>query len=90
MGHSQYPEVLEATASAQRQSGAEPARCQPTRRAKGVYRLDSLNVGGTEVQAVELATRLHPEGVSAEFDFQRMIEKTDRMYTERLRSRGAE
>ena len=28
--------------------------------------------------------------VSAEFNFQRMIEKTDRMYTELLHSRGAE
>ena len=28
--------------------------------------------------------------VSAEFNFQRMIEKTDRMYTELLHSQGAE
>ena len=28
--------------------------------------------------------------VAAEFNFQRMIEKTDRMYTELLHSRGAE
>lgn len=63
MGHSQSPQVFvsEATASAQRQSGAEPAHCQPTRRRKVFYLLDSLNVGGTEVQAVELATRLDPE-----------------------------
>jgi L-malate glycosyltransferase len=63
MGHSQSPGVLvsEATASAQRPSGAEPAHCRPTRRRKVFYLLDSLNIGGTEVQAVELATRLNPE-----------------------------
>jgi glycosyltransferase involved in cell wall biosynthesis len=63
MGHSQSPGVVvsEATASAQRQGGTEPAHCQPTRRRKVFYLLDSLNIGGTEVQAVELATRLNPE-----------------------------
>lgn len=169
MGHRQFPGVLvsEATASAQRQSGAGP-HCQPARRRKVFYLLDAFNIGGTEVQAVELATRLNPERydvtlrasgpllqrfegspvsvrefypeggfdsvhliyqmfrpamflgrgrfqvarailrllgdpgwaaalgrngrarVSAEFNLQRRIEKTDQMYTERLHSRGAE
>jgi hypothetical protein len=49
MGHSQFPGVLvsEATASAQRQSGAVPAHCPPARRRKVLDLLDSLNIGGT-------------------------------------------
>ena len=59
MGHSQSPEVLESTASAARQNGAGPAYA--TKRRRIFFLLDSLNVGGIEVQAVELATRLNPE-----------------------------
>jgi glycosyltransferase involved in cell wall biosynthesis len=63
MGQSQSPDVLvsDALASTPRQAGGGSAQSQPTRRRKVFYLLDSLNVGGTEVQAVELATRLNPE-----------------------------
>lgn len=57
------PEVLLAAppASARVQDGAATsARSRPCRR-KVFYLLDSLNIGGTEVQAVELATRLKPD-----------------------------
>src|SRR5262252_555732 len=57
------PEVLLAAppASARVQDGAATtARSRPCRR-KVFYLLDSLNIGGTEVQAVELATRINPD-----------------------------
>lgn len=60
----QPPEVLVAEPPAL--PGAEHGHAQtsrPTRshRRKVFFLLDSLNIGGTEVQAVELATRLNPE-----------------------------
>ena len=62
MGDSQYPQVRvsESPASAS-QSGRELGHSQTTRRQRVFFLLDSLDVGGTEVQAVELATRLSPE-----------------------------
>jgi glycosyltransferase involved in cell wall biosynthesis len=60
---SQSPEVLvpESPVSARvhGESRDAPKRAIPKR--KVFYLVDSLNVGGTEVQAVELATRLNPE-----------------------------
>lgn len=63
MGHSQSPELLvsESSAAAPRQIGGEVQRSKPGSRRKVFYLLDALNVGGTEVQAVELAIRLNPE-----------------------------
>lgn len=62
MGQSQSPEVLvsESTAAVRGQAGGSSARGETKRRRKIFYLLDSLNVGGTEVQAVELAIRLDP------------------------------
>lgn len=62
MGHSQTPDVFvsESTASGPRQA-RDGAAHSPAQRRKVFYLLDSLNVGGTEVQAVELATRLSPQ-----------------------------
>ena len=57
---------------------------------------DSSALAGAILQMLgdpALAAELGRNGrayVSAEFNFQRMIEKTDRMYTELLHSRGAE
>lgn len=65
MGHSQTPEVVaaEGPASGPKQAGGVDvaAHLQTTHRRKVFHLLDSLNVGGTEVQAVELATRLNPD-----------------------------
>lgn len=63
MGHSQSPEIIvpESPAAEPRPARGGPAHSQTTPRRKVFYLLDSLNVGGTEVQAVELATRLDPE-----------------------------
>ena len=52
--------VPQSPASGPEQSGEGNAPSRISRR-KVFYLLDSLNVGGTEVQAVELATRLNPE-----------------------------
>jgi glycosyltransferase involved in cell wall biosynthesis len=66
MGHSQSPEVLvESPASVRRQTGGSSAHGETTPRRKVFYLLDSLNVGGTEVQAVELATRLNTDRYDA-------------------------
>ena len=62
MGRSQSPEALasESPASVQGQTGGSSAHAGARPRRKVFYLLDSLNVGGTEVQAVELAIRLDP------------------------------
>ncbi len=62
MGHSQSPEVLvpESPEAVRLPTRESPARSAAAPRRKVFYLLDSLNVGGTEVQAVELATRLDP------------------------------
>jgi glycosyltransferase involved in cell wall biosynthesis len=62
MGQSQSPEVLvsESPASVRGQTGGNTAHSEMPSRRRIFYLLDSLNVGGTEVQAVELATRLDP------------------------------
>lgn len=60
----QPPEVLLADPPASPGSengGRQTPRLRPSRHRKVFYLLDSLNIGGTEVQAVELATRLNPE-----------------------------
>jgi len=59
--HSPEVVVSEPPVSATRQSGEGNSRSRAINRRKVFYLLDSLNVGGTEVQAVELATRLNPE-----------------------------
>ena len=63
MGHSQSPEILvsESPASVRLPTGRSSAHSEATHRRKVFYLLDSLNIGGTEVQAVELATRLNPD-----------------------------
>lgn len=63
MDRGQCPGVLvsEATASPQRQSEGEPDHCQPTGQRKVFYLLSFSNIGGTEVQALALATRLNSE-----------------------------
>src|SRR5215469_4302862 len=62
MGQSQSPEVLvsESRASVRLPTGGNGAHGETKPRRKVFYLVDSLNVGGTEVQAVELATRLDP------------------------------
>jgi len=58
------PEALlaDSPASSRVQDGvATGAVSRRFQRRKVFYLLDSLNIGGTEVQAVELATRLNPE-----------------------------
>lgn len=60
----QPPQVLLAdppSSPAVRGSGAPEASAPRSGRRKVFFLLDSLNIGGTEVQAVELATRLNPE-----------------------------
>ena len=61
--HGQSPEVLvsETPPSAHLPGEGRDASAPNTRKRKVFYLLDSLNVGGTEVQAVELAIRLSPE-----------------------------
>ena len=61
MDDSQSAGVLVCDATASAQSGPEPARCQPTRRRTSFFLLNSFHIGGTEVQAVKLASRLNPE-----------------------------
>ena len=61
MGQSQTPDVLVSESPASVSQRREANRGDFPRRRKVFYLLDSLNVGGTEVQAVELATRLNPE-----------------------------
>ncbi len=59
----QPPEVLLADPEdvpLRRQAGVPVSPERPLLRRKVFYLLDSLNVGGTEVQAVELAIRLNP------------------------------
>jgi L-malate glycosyltransferase len=57
---SQPPEVLASESAPVYGEGRDkPERA--TLKRKVFYLLDSLNIGGTEVQAVELATRLDPE-----------------------------
>jgi glycosyltransferase involved in cell wall biosynthesis len=59
----QPPQILLAdppTAQGMRENRAG-SRPKPLPRRKVFYLLDSLNIGGTEVQAVELATRLNSE-----------------------------
>jgi L-malate glycosyltransferase len=62
MGQSQSSEVLvsESRASVRLRTGGNHAQVETIARRKVFYLVDSLNVGGTEVQAVELATRLDP------------------------------
>ena len=62
MGQCQSPEavVSESAASVRPPIGGDSAHSETTSRRKVFYLVDSLNVGGTEVQAVELATRLDP------------------------------
>ena len=59
----QYPEILVSEsptlASVPGESRHNPT--ETTLQRKVFYLVDSLNVGGTEVQAVELAIRLNPE-----------------------------
>ncbi len=59
----QSPEILvsESPASAPVQGESPDIPTEAALQRKVFYLLDSLNVGGTEVQAVELATRLNPE-----------------------------
>src|ERR1700719_3211893 len=61
--HGQSPEILDSQspASAPVQSESPDTPTETTIQRKVFYLVDSLNVGGTEVQAVELATRLDPE-----------------------------
>ncbi len=63
MGQSQPREVLvsESPATPTQEAFCGPTPSHTNFRRKVFYLLDSLNVGGTEVQAVELATRLDPE-----------------------------
>jgi glycosyltransferase involved in cell wall biosynthesis len=62
MGDSQYPQVrVSKSPASASQSGRELGHSQTTPRQRVFFLLDSLDVGGTEVQAVELATRLSPE-----------------------------
>ena len=64
MGRNPQPQevlVCEPPDPATRQMDEENSQSRAIPRRKVFYLLDSLNVGGTEVQAVELATRLNPE-----------------------------
>lgn len=87
MGHSQSPGVLvpESPASRLRQgTGLLVPSDDPSQLASAILHL-LRNPG--------LATELGNNGrafVAAEFSFQPMIEKTDQMYAELLRSRGVE
>src|ERR1700756_911679 len=60
-GQSPEIRVSESPASALVQGESRDIPTEATLQRKVFYLVDSLNVGGTEVQAVELATRLDPE-----------------------------
>ena len=62
MGHRQSPEVLvsESPTSVGGQTRGNSTHFEATSRRKVFYLVDALNVGGTEDQAVELASRLDP------------------------------
>jgi L-malate glycosyltransferase len=55
------PEALSAESSTRRGSGEDSQGGPTPARRRVFFLLDSLDVGGTETQAVELATRLSPE-----------------------------